>query len=262
MADLKAALAALMTERQSYNAPMIDEAIIERVITTVADGDGMYSDNDLYYLKVGYSALQSIFQSLVAAGLTVDQIGSVCDYACGFGRVARWLRAAFPNARFNAADLDPKATRAVSQILAVETTSLDIGLSRPLPGNYDLIWIGSLLTHLAAAKIEALLRFLKNHITASGVIVATTHGDYVAQRLISGEKTYNLAPDGQAALLADYRDTGFGFSPYPRSVDYGISVVRPQRMNKLLADCGFRVAYFNARGWASHQDVYCLVAIN
>lgn len=224
----------------------------------VARGDGMYAGDDDYYLQVGHAALSPILQSLSAVNRRVSEVSSILDYACGFGRVSRWLKASFPHAKLVCADLDPKAVAAVASILDVETMVLTKDLSRPLPGVFDLIWIGSLFTHLHEDEVASVLRFLSKHLTPNGVIVATTHGPYVVQRMRSGEKNYNLPNDRIAAIARDYDSAGSAFCPYPGLSDYGISVIRAHAMAQLAYKAGFEMVFFKERGWVQHQDCFGL----
>lgn len=222
-------------------------------------GDGMYADNDAYYLQTGISALNAIYASLNAADVQPDQVSAVMDYACGYGRVTRWLQATFAKSSLYAGDLDPKAVAAVSSLMGAQTVQLTKDLSLPLPGKFDLIWVGSLVTHLKEEAVQNLLQFLGQSLTQTGVLVVTAHGDYVADRIRRREKSYNLAESEMQPLLAAYENTGFAFAPYPGEDDYGISINTPAKLTQMACEAGLELVRFEKKGWVKHQDCFAFI---
>jgi trans-aconitate methyltransferase len=85
----------------------------------------------------------------------------ILDFGCGAGRVTRWLCAAFPEAEISVTDLREtdlefcaKNFRVTPWLSGTEIDALQA------PDRYDLIWVGSVLTHLSAAKSLNLLNKL------------------------------------------------------------------------------------------------------
>ena len=228
----------------------------ERVNKTIATGDGMYvAENKDHYFIVGASALASITECIDAAGLARSNIKRILDYACGYGRVLRWLQAGFTDAYLLGVDADPKAVTAAQNVLGVETRRLDTTLTHAIDSPFDLIWVGSLFTHLPKSEMARVLLYLSGHLTAGGVLVFTTHGRIVEQRLKSRSRTYNLSADMIPGMLDEFRVEGFAFSEYPGVIDYGISIVRPSHVALMIEDAGMNQIFFKDRGWAVHQDV-------
>jgi trans-aconitate methyltransferase len=56
------------------------------------------------YFAFGQSGLDNVLCSLALSRL--KDVNSILDMACGHGRVGRFLRAAFPNARMTFCELD------------------------------------------------------------------------------------------------------------------------------------------------------------
>jgi SAM-dependent methyltransferase len=235
------------------------ERFFERLNRTVVPGDGMYKRNDAYYLEVGANALRLVQQALAAAGRDTGQIRRVLDYACGFGRVLRWLQAGFPLARIVAADTDGKAVLAVREIFAVDAFVLDLSLQEEIGREFDLIWIGSLATHLPEDQLRTIIVRLGSLLSAKGLMVATAHGPYVANRIAHGEKTYGLDPAGVARLVTEYRRDGYGFSAYPNQRSYGISVCSASKLMSLIEGAGLHPISYQERGWVRHQDCVAMV---
>lgn len=230
------------------------EQVFPSVNKTLAVGDGMYDGRDAYYLEVGASALGLVHYALSAAERAVSDITRLLDYACGFGRVLRWLRAGFPLAHTVAADADPNAIKAVREIFNVESIVLDKSLTENLGGEFDLIWMGSLATHIPETQLNLLLARLRSLLSASGVLVFTTHGPYVAKRLSTGEKDYRLDPQGVPMILADYQRAGYGFSAYPKQTSYGISICTASKIFSIVEEAGLQPVFYRERGWVKHQD--------
>ena len=225
----------------------------------VAAKDRMYKGNDAYYLEVGANALQLIDRSLAAISRRSDEIKLLLDYACGFGRVLRWLCAAFPQARIVAADADAKAIAAVKELFQIDTFALDRSLRENIGSDFDLIWVGSLATHLPEEALQALLSRLHSLLSKDGLLVATMHGPYVADRISRAEKSYGLDATATEDLLQKYRRDGYGFGAYPGQSSYGIAVATASKLLSMCEVSHLRPILFQERAWVRHQD--CFAAI-
>jgi SAM-dependent methyltransferase len=226
--------------------------------------DGMYTGDGAHYYRVGLSAIRCIDEALAAAG--IKEVHSVLDLPSGGGRVLRFLTARFPGVKVTACDLQRDAVD-----FCAETLGAEPAYSAPdfdavsLGARFDLVWCGSLVTHLDAASIESLLELFKRHLAPDGLLVFTTMGDYVARRLPTREFDYGLN-DNQIPLITDeYARTGFGFSGYPQgSYDMasgcGVTLTSPGWVREQARRAGgLREVYFAARGWDDHQDVFGFV---
>lgn len=218
---------------------------------------GYLKDQGTHYLKVGLSAMENITEALKTSGLI--EPSSVLDFPCGYARVMRFLRVAFPNAQIEGADLDQKAVRFCSQLLNTNTRISKHNFDElDFNETYDLIWCGSLVTHLDKDRISSLLRFFYRHLNPQGLCVFTSHGLRVEDLLARGEINYSLTPDLVEKVLAEYRATGAGFSEYNESRDgYGISLTSDKIIRDLANKAGqWNCTYFAPAGWDNHQDVY------
>ena len=64
---------------------------------------------------------------------------------------------------------------------SAKTVRSDIDFNKlSLPGKYDLIWCGSLVTHLDELAAINLLKFFHSHLSPDGLCIFTTHGQYSA----------------------------------------------------------------------------------
>src|SRR5262245_38284150 len=126
----------------------------ERVDDTIGEGDEMFTGDLESYLSVTYSAIAQIGHAMTACGITSFE--RVLDLPCGHGRAMRGLRAAFPEAELTACDVNREGVDFCAERFGAVPVYSDPDPERiPLEGTYDLIWVGSLLTHLDA---EACMR--------------------------------------------------------------------------------------------------------
>jgi len=253
-----------------------DRSLLERVSLACHPADTMFRPGTIY-LRVGLATVNHIDTALLSNG-EGRAIHNVLDMGCGFGRILRFLRARFPNATVAACDIDSEAVRfCVQAFSAVGIQSTESFHDLRLPGVYDLIWSGSLLTHLDPASATGLLRFFYQHLSPGGLCIFTTHGARSAEWIQSGYYAYSLSPEAQTLVLSGYGATGYGFTEYerpggqgtsaisvdragrPRMPHYGISVMSPEAVARLAhpEDEWQQVLHVpHGWGWKDHQDVY------
>lgn len=229
----------------------------DKVSPAVAEHDRMYVGDGAHYLRCGASALTVLHTASVLAGIRPT---AILDFGSGAGRVTRWMRAFWPGARIAATDLraEDLAFCAAEFGCATFPSSTDIA-ALAAPGRYDLIWAGSVLTHLDEARAEALVAKLLSWTKPDGVVVATLHGRHVEGRG-AATRRYGLSEEGWAELLRGYRgEAGFGYADYPPTPGYGVSLTRPSWATGLAERLpGTRLVLFGERLWDAHQDVFAL----
>jgi SAM-dependent methyltransferase len=236
-----------------------ENELVGRVASRISYKDEMYTGDGEHYFKVGLSAIDCIEEALRAAQLA--NVQSILDLPCGYGRVLRFLVQRFPSARIRACELMPDAVRfCAEQFDAVPLlSSYDLN-KLTLDTQFDLIWCGSLITHLEDWRALDLLRFFARHLNVGGLVVFTTHGDYVAERLFDQADFYALPRAVIPDVVASYQQDGFGYVDYPGVAGYGVSVSAPAWIRTQARAAGnLQEVYFRARGWDEHQDVFGFV---
>jgi SAM-dependent methyltransferase len=229
------------------------------VIKEISPLDVMYKSDPGRYFLLGGQALETIerFRELTGS----SPIKTVLDLPSGHGRVLRFLRAAYPDATITACDLDKDGVDFCARCFDAQPlySAVDLG-ALPIEGTYDLIWCGSLLTHIHADQWRALLRVFSEHLSSSGLLVFTTHGRTHANRLRSGQTTLGLSPWAAAALVSDFERFGFGYQNYVNQTGYGISLASPSWVClQVTKTNGLRLACYQEQGWAESQDaIACL----
>lgn len=225
------------------------------VSQAIAADDVMFNTGKDWYFLVGESALGCVLSVLPLSRLRT--VASVLDLPCGHGRVSRHLRAAFPEADLAVCDIDPGGVdfcaanfRARGIPSKPELADVDLG------GRFDVIWVGSLFTHVDKRKTDRWLRYLCRHLTNDGVLVASFHGTWAREVHL---KHYPMIGERDwSKIEKECAKVGFGYRPYPNQ-DYGISLSRPSAIVDMsCAISGTRLLSYTERGWAEHHDVVAI----
>jgi SAM-dependent methyltransferase len=222
-----------------------------RIDTTIAPGDQMHRGDLDSYLSVCHSALAQIGHAMAVSGRSPRRI---LDFACGHGRVLRGLRATFPEAELTGSDLDRDGV----DFCARQFGSLPI-YSDPDPaevrlvGGYDLIWVGSLFTHLDADRCRAFLDLLRHNLAEGGLLLLSTHGRNAVDR-------WPLDDERNRAIVEDFERDGFGYRDHAGVEGYGTSAFTAAWIAKQLEPwTDLMLIGYMERGLADHQDVVTLL---
>jgi SAM-dependent methyltransferase len=222
------------------------------VIEEISPNDKMYvSSPPERYWELGESAVQAIRLSLQAAEQPDPQ--NILDLPSGHGRVLRTLKAAFPQARLTACDTDTDAIEFCSRVLgATPVQGREDPSEVDLNDTFDLIWVGSLLTHIDAPRWLEFFEFFWSVLKPDGLLVFTVHGHKVLKNMRDG--VAYLPEELQAGVIADYEATGFGYRNYVGQAAYGISLSASWWVFPRLEG---RVHLFSEALWGSH-DVFAV----
>ena len=129
----------------------------------------------------------------------------------------------FPGARLTACDIDTDAVDFCALTFgATPIYSHGTPENIPLKGNYDLIWVGSLLTHLNTDEcIDFLDVFPQKPPSEKGLVVFTIHRR-IEDQIRRGVSTYGLDPGGipDSCWNAKARDARINVSRGNSKVDH------------------------------------------
>lgn len=239
------------------------------LIEEISPNDGMFVGNRIHYFAVAQGALECIRVALLAAGK--QEVRSILDLPCGHGRVLRKLKAAFPDAALTACDIERDGVDFCARVFgATPVYSVDDPASVALDGPFDLIWCGSLFTHLDEGRWHDWLDRFHSLLADGGLLVFTSHGRHTAAAMRNPDlvltpagkpREYGITDPDIAAVLESYDETGFGFASYPYDTydRFGVSASSPSWVLSELGARNLRVVTFVERGWDSHQDVVACV---
>jgi SAM-dependent methyltransferase len=218
------------------------------------------------YLTAGLSASRCIQASLDAAGKVISG-GTVLDFPCGYGRVLRFLHAMFPDSTIVGVEIETEALEFCQRAFSVQgclSKTARNWRSMSLPCKFDLIWCGSLITHVDERAAVDLLDFFCRHLTDGGVCVFTTHGPHVADLLDNKEPIFGLTEEGRQKVLLEYQRQGYGYADYPHALAdgrvsgcHGVSLASPSRVVDLARGVGaWEAICYLESGWHALQDVH------
>jgi SAM-dependent methyltransferase len=194
---------------------------------------------------------------MLAADL--KRVNRILDFGCAFGRVLRSLRAAFPEAAVTACDLRRNELEWCQKTLGPNEITVVDSAWEPedvrLDGNFDLIWCGSILTHIGKDRWTRFLKLFESNLAPGGVAVFTVYGRFVAENLRSGLYPLNLTREQAARVLRDFDETGFGSEVTPSDAD--TLVTRSWVCKQLESVPSLELVGYAERSWMWQDVVSC-----
>jgi len=229
------------------------------VIEDIAAEDEMFTGDREAYLSVGRSALRCISVSLMAAGIEAVSIRTILDLPCGHGRVLRHLSETFPDADITACDLRRDAVDYCAKTFGARALYSDEDVENIAlpPNSFDLIWVGSLLTHLRADRWRDFLGLFERSLRLGGLLIFSAHGREAFRRTAEETFDYGVGGPAKADILFGYQRFGFGYAAYVTSKTFGHSLTRPDWVLQEIAKFPqLRVVHFAETAWDNHHDIY------
>lgn len=246
-------------DRLVYFADLFAGYLRAQIDDCISPSETMHNQ---WYMPVGVSAARAIYSACVTSW--IGKVSSVLDLPCGHGRVLRHLVKLFPDARFDAADLDRDGVDFCAKRFGARPVYSEEDLTHVDFGKkYDVIWVGSLFTHLPRGRTKAWLEHLTKFLADGGIMVATFHGRYSA---LKGAEFGYITPACWKRIREGYETTGYGYTDYPAEhgyvqleCGYGVSLSKPATIiDEAMSIPEVRVFGYAERGWAGHQDVMVL----
>jgi SAM-dependent methyltransferase len=210
-----------------------------------------------HYVKVGESALACMRRSLQAAGLGFGDMRAVLDFPSGYGRALRHLVRAVDPKYVTACELEEEGLMFCAQEFGVRAVRSSRNLDElKFPEAYDLIWVGSLFTHLPTAEGRKLLARLAQNLTPRGLLIFSTQGP----SCLPQAENYGFMFKGRAGEFeAQYAAQGMAYLPYYADAPgYGIAFYAPDAVRAVVAEAlpGCTVLQYAEQGLDQHQDVW------
>jgi trans-aconitate methyltransferase len=221
--------------------------------------DQPFTDSQYFY--GGRSALKVCIDALIAANAPVPR--QMLDFPCGHGRALRFFRAAFPQSEIYASDLLADGVEFCRTSFGVKTfaSSVDIS-SMEFPSGNDLIWCGSLISHMSESRTMVLVDKLFSSLSANGILLLTIHGRAYTRYL--NAITPMMKSHEWDNVVRDYYRRGYGYQVYsvPEFIEtqYGFSLTSPAWVYENLIHChdDRALLFFAEKGWHEHQDVVAI----
>lgn len=141
-------------------------------------------DDTASWVRAGRTDARLIRDLAAGAGTPLENIGSMLDFACGCGRVARrWHD--LEGSRVYGCDYNPELTDWCRDNLPFVTARTN-GTAPPLPfesDSFDLIYALSLFTHLPEETQPRWMADVERVLAPGGLVIFTVHGDRFAPAL-------------------------------------------------------------------------------
>lgn len=211
----------------------------------------MYRFRPDIYFEAGARAVQCIDLALSAAQM--ERVGSVLDFGAAGGRVLRSLKAAFPDAELSACEYADKLLDFCGETFGARTVPAHDDPDQIELDSYDLIWVGSVLTHLDRERWPRFVRLFASALKRSGVVVFTTYGRFTSELLRDGTNLLNLTPESATEVLKQYDRDGFG---YAETRFDGDAVAHPAWVCSQLPD-ELSLLLYMEHAWLGQDVVAC-----
>jgi SAM-dependent methyltransferase len=190
-----------------------------------------------------HNAAQQIFRLILGAPGTSRRI---LDFACGYGRLLRFLTLSVPPAQVWASEIQPEAVDFAVREFGVHGILSDIDPQRFQPRiQFDFIWVASLFSHLPRPLFHGWLARLASLLTPDGILCFSVHDECLLPSNIPmpAEGIHFIAASENADLDGNAYGTTFVTETFVRGA--------------IAAACGADHPYFRVRrGLANEQDLY------
>jgi SAM-dependent methyltransferase len=229
------------------------------VLQQVSPSDGMYPGDPDHYFGYGQWALRWIRLAAAAAGQ--DNFAAILDFPSGHGRVLRTLKAAFPEAKLTACDIDRDAVDYCAKTFGAEPVySRHDPAEIEFDGDFDLIWCGSLFTHLDEQRWPGFFELFHRVLRSYGIFLFTTAGRFSAEKLRRDPLGFE-----DPEFLTRFDACGYTYTEYPvetkESIDipvYGQSLSSLSWVIRFLEEQGlFNVLTAAETGWGEMDVIVC-----
>jgi SAM-dependent methyltransferase len=235
---------------------------------TIAPDDWIYNRRPDQYFSTGRTTIRRV--RLAQLQTRKDELRRILDFGSGYGRILRQFKAAYPEARLAACDILPEAVDFCAETFGAEPiyAAEDPG-ETPLEGEFDLIWVGSLFTHLGAPRWTSLLDLFERVLEPGGLLLFSTQGRSIRDRLANRTwldaygrpiwVNWGVEEEDLNRLVADYDRSGFGYLEWGASERlYGISIASPAWvLAQLQTRPGFAILAYWELGWTPQDLVVC-----
>ncbi len=155
-------------------------------------------------------------------------------------------------------DIDEAGAALCAKMFGAEALPSKLDLSQvDFHGKFDLIWSGSLVTHLIEKDTRAFFDLIARHLTDDGIAVISTHGDLVGERLKTATGwMYGLSDADQEDVYRQAQKGGYGYCRYPNwETEYGISLSTREWLADAARSAGLAMTKHLPSAWDNHQDV-------
>jgi hypothetical protein len=145
------------------------------------------------------------------------------------------------------------------------TTGTDISALAAPASSYNLIWLGSVATHLPARQTVRLLDKMLAWTKDGGIVAMSLHGRFAYKHqseMVAMGHPY-IHDQAWPTITAGYEATGYGYADYEQQDGYGISLTKLSWAAALIEkQQGARLVTLAEKVWDDHHDVLAVQKAN
>ena len=201
------------------------------------------------YFSLGDNTARQIHEIAVSGNASIlEKGGNLLDFGAGYGRVSRFFPRYFgEKVSYYASEIKEEAMRFHEEQLGyrgiVHGPHAD---SFKSDRKFDLIFVGSVFTHLPQRMTEEWLSKLADHLSESGFLIFTTHN--IRTYNISQTKDFHFDPGSEDSSFDAVEDS------LENQSEYGTSYVSDELIRKWMDDrgLGFEI---QPRAFGGTQDL-------
>ena len=190
-----------------------------------------------------HNAAQQVFRRVLGAPNATHRL---LDFACGYGRLLRFLTLSIPPSQVWASEIQRDAVDFAVSEFGVHGILSDIDPQRFDPGiRFDFIWVASLFSHLPRHLFHGWLSRLVSLAAPGGIVCFSVHDECLlpARIPMPTDGIHFIATSENAELDGNAYGTTFVSEAFVR--------------HAIEAACGSGHPYFRVRrGLANEQDLY------
>jgi SAM-dependent methyltransferase len=174
------------------------------------------------YLESGEVLLRNLEEIFRDIGYSFRLVDSFLDFACGYGRLARFLVRRLEPAKITVSDISEEGVDFTCRTLGVNgfySTGQPERLAHD--GHYDVIYVVSLFSHLPMSTWNDWLEKLYSMLSAKGLLIFSTHG-IGAREILSarGWVPTDLKAEGDGFYYSPANETEGRLSPHIYGTTY------------------------------------------
>ena len=209
-----------------------------------------------YYFESGEQLLKDLEELVRAAGRPLERVTSLLEFACGYGRLTRFLVRRATPARIVVSDIDHDAVEFVRRTFGVRGFDSVADPERlQHRERYEVIVVVSLFSHLSEGVWTAWARRLSSMLVEGGLLVFSTNGRSAYESLDAERRRQLEAPV-----------PGFHYRPFNETRGrlagdlYGTTYVTEEYVRRVFTpDLGVRMAGVHpGKLFGGAQDVYVI----
>ena len=233
------------------------------ISTELNPQDTEYNGDSKSYFEIGRNALDLCVDALVFNHCNVPKL--ILDLPSGSGRLTRHLVSYFNGSTIHACDLYENHLDFCKKLFGTDVFLSNVNPDEiVLPQKYDLIFVGSLLTHLPLVGFSSILGLIRKQLSERGIALITFEGRF---SVCAQQNIWKLVDDDLFSIAyAQYLKNGFGFVDYEnhksmffKQEHYGFALANPTFViGEIFKQEGLKLLSYKEQAWNNHQDC-CVV---